>query len=79
MMPDAGILAPILDDGEPVTPKELHDWRREHKLTQAALAKHLEISLGRIRKYEQGDRPIPPYFWRVLRDLERDLKQEGQP
>lgn len=73
-MTDA-ILPPILDDVEPMTPQELTAWRKERKLTQAQLATHLEVSLGTVRKYEQGERKIPAFMWRALRDLAADLER----
>ena len=78
-MVSTATMAPPDAELEPMTPKELRDQRRKLNLTQAGLAKHLEISLGRVRKYEQGERPIPPYFWRVLRDLERELADRPEP
>ena len=67
-------MAPALIELEQMTPKELKDWREQRDLTQTALARHLEVSVGMIRKYEQGERKIPPYFWRALRDLGAELE-----
>lgn len=67
-------MAPLGNELEQMTPKELKDWREGRDLTQAALARHLEVSVGMIRKYEQGERKIPAYFWRALRDLATELE-----
>lgn len=64
----------ILDDVVLMTPQELKAWREERKLTQAQLATHLEVSLGTVRKYEQGERKIPAFMWRALRDLAAELE-----
>ena len=42
-----------------MTPAELKAIRKTLKLTQQGMADALGLSLGAIRKYEQGDRPIP--------------------
>lgn len=71
-------MAPLDNELEPMTPQELKDWRRDHgNLSQAALAEKLEVSLGTIRKYEQGERKIPAFMWRALRDLAAELKGES--
>lgn len=76
MPPDATITH-ILDDVVLMTPQELTAWRKERTLTQAQLASHLEVSLGTIRKYEQGERKIPAFMWRALRDLAADLERRA--
>lgn len=72
-MPPDATMASTINDGEPVTPQELKAWRDERGITQERLAELLESSLGRIRKYEQGERKIPPFMWRALRDLDAEL------
>lgn len=67
-------MAPLGNELEQMTPKELKDWRETHDLTQAGLADRLEISLGTIRKYEQGERKIPAFMWRALRDLAGEME-----
>lgn len=71
-------MAPAGTELEQMTPDELKDWRTRHdSMTQAELARRLEVSLGTIRKYEQGERRIPAFMWRALRDLERELAEKG--
>lgn len=73
-MASTATMAPLAHELEPMTPQDLKDWRAQHGgMSQAQLAAHLEVSLGTIRKYEQGERKIPAYFWRALRDLAADL------
>lgn len=68
-------MAPLGNELEQMTPQELKAWRSDHgKMSQAALATYLEVSIGMIRKYEQGERKIPSYFWRALRDLATELE-----
>jgi DNA-binding transcriptional regulator YiaG len=75
MLTDA-TMAPLSHELEQMTPDELKAWRERHRLTQAALARHLEVSLGTIRKYEQGERKIPAFMWRALRDLAAELARQ---
>lgn len=64
------------NDVVPMTPDELKRWRELRGLSQAALAARLELSMHAIRKYEQGQRRVPAFLWRALRDLERELDGE---
>jgi DNA-binding transcriptional regulator YiaG len=76
MPPDTGTMAPLGAELEPMTPQEMKAWRAAHgDMSQSALARHLEVSLGTIRKYEQGERKIPAFMWRALRDLAAELKR----
>lgn len=38
--------------------------------------KEAQLMLGTVRKYEQGERKIPAFMWRALRDLDAEL---GRP
>lgn len=74
-----GTMAPLGNELELMTPDELKAWRREHKMTQVRLAQWLESSKRLIQNYEQDERGIPPYFWRVLRDIEAAVARGESP
>lgn len=61
-----------------MTPAELKHWRESRGLSQAALAARLELSMHAIRKYEQGQRRVPAFLWRALRDLGHELDGESR-
>lgn len=57
-----------------MTPEELKEWRKKHKLSQPELAEMLEVHLGTIYRWEGGDRTIPPYLKLALEALSARLK-----
>ena len=61
-----------------MTPAELRERRKALNLTQEQMAALLPRPLKTLQGWEQG-RPIPPDFWRALRDLERELAAGAQP
>lgn len=57
-----------------VTPTDLRVFRARHRLSQRELAEALDdISSQTVQAWERGVAKPPPYFWRALRDLEREM------
>lgn len=52
-------------NGVPAVALEMRSWRREQGLSQAELAKLLEVSLSYVQKIERGLMP-PPARWQAL-------------
>lgn len=61
-------------------PQDIKDFRARHKLTQPALAKHLNVTVDTVKAWESTEgsarhnKPVG-YLWRALRDLERELAE----
>jgi len=53
--------------------RDLRRRRVALDLTQAELAEHLDVRASTIFRWERGDRPVPAYVIRAMRDLEREL------
>lgn len=52
----------------------LSDWLDVQALTTRQLAERLECNHRSLEAWRAGRYAIPNYFWRVLRDLEREKK-----
>jgi DNA-binding transcriptional regulator YiaG len=57
----------------PMQPAALRQWREEHGLSETQLAEYLGVDRTAVWKWEKGNRRIPPYLDRALRDLHREL------
>ena len=44
-------------------------WRRQHGLTQKALAEKLEISSGMLSQIEKGKKELSPVLYKKLKDI----------
>ena len=55
-------------------PINIAKFRNKHKLSQADLAELLEMSKRTLQKWEQGAGEPPVFFFRALRDVERELR-----
>ena len=60
-----------------MTGKDLKEWRREHALTQAALAKHLDVAWATVARWEIDVRKIPPYLHLALATIAREIEMKG--
>jgi DNA-binding XRE family transcriptional regulator len=60
-----------------MTGKELKKWRNEHGLTQAALAKSLNVAWATVARWEIDVRKIPPYLHLALTTIANDLTMKG--
>ena len=58
------------------TPEALREWRDRMRLSQAEAATRLGISQRAWQMWEAGERTPPPYLFRALRDVERELAEE---
>ena len=59
-----------------MTAVEIRDWRERMKLTQQEAAERLGVTLRAWQHWEGAERTPPPYLFRALRDLERELAEE---
>ena len=57
--------------------KDLKKWRSEHGLTQAALAKCLNVAWATVARWEIDVRKIPPYLHLALATIERERAMKG--
>lgn len=57
------------------TNPNLKQWRTARSLSQAQLAELLPVKLRTLEEWEaaRGKGQPPPYLWRALRDLDREL------
>ena len=55
---------------------ELTTWRERLGLTREDLAQALKTTYTTVYRWETGDRAIPPFLERAIRDLERELEQK---
>lgn len=55
-----------------MTPTDLTSRRLRLGLTEAQLAAVLGTHRTAVIRWERGQRPIPPYLWRAMRDIERE-------
>lgn len=55
-------------------PNELQAWRKKHKISQAKLAKVLEVATLTISRWERGVYEIPPYLPLTLKGIEASKK-----
>lgn len=55
---------------------DLKQWRKTRGLLQSDLAALLPVNLNTVQNWESVARasPPPPFLWRALRDLDRELK-----
>ena len=60
-----------------MTGKDLKEWRREYGLTQAALAKHLNVAWATVARWEINVRKIPPYLHLALATIAREIETKG--
>jgi transcriptional regulator with XRE-family HTH domain len=56
----------------------VRDWRSARGVTQEQLAALLGVTRVTIWRWETQPRTCPPYLWRALRDLDRDLVEATQ-
>lgn len=61
-----------------MTPQELKAFRTELGLTQKQMAELIPVPLITYKQWEQGKFKTPGYFWRVTRDIERQLKNNKE-
>ncbi len=59
-----------------MTTDEFNAWIVRLGLPEKDLARHLEVSQPTINRWTTGQRTPPPYLWRALEHLERQLKDE---
>lgn len=62
--------------GKRMKPNELKAWRKKNKISQAKLAKVLEIATLTISRWERGVYDIPPYMPFTLKGLTQSKKQQ---
>jgi|WetSurSiteA1Bulk_404760.scaffolds.fasta_scaffold207803_2 DNA-binding transcriptional regulator YiaG len=59
-----------------MTPKELIEWRKQHGLTQMALADYLSVTRACVCRWESGKRTIPAFLHLALKCLK--VKKGGE-
>ena len=64
---------PRQPSGWPVRPADLVAWRESYGLSQAKAAKLLPVATRTWERWEYGQRSPPPFLFRALRDIEREL------
>jgi DNA-binding transcriptional regulator YiaG len=52
---------------------DLRRFRRKLGLSQKSLAELLTVDEMTVWKWEKGTHTPPPFLWRALRDIERDM------
>jgi transcriptional regulator with XRE-family HTH domain len=60
---------------ETMTGKELKRWRKQHGLSQAALALKLGVIRETVARWEIETRAIPSFLPLALKGLETELKK----
>ncbi len=63
----------------PMTPDEFRVWFSRLGLSQAQLAKRLDVDQPRIGKWLRGEVKISGYLWRALEHLEAEMARERRP
>lgn len=58
------------------TRADLRQWRLEHELSQAQLARELGVSWLTVQRWEAGVQNPPRFLYLALRELERQLAEE---
>lgn len=58
-----------------MTAAEIKERRQSLRLSQAKLAARLGVTVNAVAKWEAGHTHPPPYLWRALRDIERELAE----
>lgn len=53
-------------------------WRKRVGLTQAELAETLGVNLSAVKKWEGGERKLPPYIGLLMAAIERRLPPVGR-
>lgn len=59
-----------------MTTAEFNAWFRRLGLSEKELARRLETTQPTINRWTTGQRKPPPYLWRALEHLERQLIDE---
>lgn len=59
-------------------PEYLSSWRARMNFTQARLADELGTDVRTIKRWESGDRKIPPYLGLALAAIEKGLPAVGK-
>lgn len=62
-----------------MTTDEFNVWARRLGLSEKELARRLETTQPTINRWTTGQRKPPPYLWRALEHLERELEEERRP
>lgn len=55
-----------------MTADDLHQSMQRLGMTEAQLAAALGVTRSAVYRWLSGERGVPPYLWRALRDLERE-------
>jgi transcriptional regulator with XRE-family HTH domain len=59
-----------------VEAKDLRRWREQEDLTQEQLAALLEVAPNTVSRWELGERKIPPFLERALKQIESERKNK---
>ena len=51
---------------------QLKEWRERMKITQEELAELLQVAPNTVSRWELGQRAIPGFLERALKDIERE-------
>lgn len=62
-----------------MTPDEFRVWFDRLGLSQAQLAKKLDVDQPRIGKWLRGEVKISGYLWRALEHLEAEMTRASKP
>lgn len=55
------------------------EWRKSQKLSQAAFAKVLGVNISAIKKWEGGERRIPPFMGLAMAAIAKGLAPVADP
>ena len=60
-----------------MTANQFKRLRKELGLKQAEMAEQLEVNESAVSYWETGARPIPPYIAKLIRYVEKELRQRA--